>query len=64
MTFEGLEEICEGDSADMNTGKLILVLMQSRAEGLMCACPCARTPIDFRFPYETITALHETTCAC
>ena len=45
MTFEGLEEICEGDSADMNTGKLILVLMRSRAEGLMCACPCARTPI-------------------
>ena len=34
----------EGDSADMCAGKVPLVLMGGRAEGLACADPGARTP--------------------
>ena len=46
MTFEGLGEMIEGYSADTCTGKFPLVLMGGRAEGLMCADPGARTPIN------------------
>ena len=45
MTSEGLGEMFEGDSADMAAGKLHLVSMGGRAEGLACADPGARTPI-------------------
>ena len=45
MTFEGLGEMFEGDSADMCAGKFPLVTMGGRAEGLACADPGARTPI-------------------
>ena len=45
MTFEGLVEMFEGDSADMCAGKFLLVSMGGRAEGLACADPGARTPI-------------------
>ena len=45
MTSEGLEEMLEGDSADMCAGKFLLVLIGGRAEGLACADPGARTPI-------------------
>ena len=45
MTSEGLGEMFEGDSADTCTGKILLVLMGGRAEGLACADPGARTPI-------------------
>ena len=46
MTSEGLGEIFEGESADTITGKFPLVSMGGRAEGLACAEPVARTPID------------------
>ena len=45
MTSEGLGEMFEGDSADMCAGKFPLRSMWSRAEGLVCADPGARTPI-------------------
>ena len=45
MTSEGLGEMFEGDSADMCAGKISLVSMGVRAEGLECADPEARTPI-------------------
>jgi hypothetical protein len=45
MTFEGMGEMFEGDSADMCAGKFPLVSMGGRAEGLACADPGARTPI-------------------
>ena len=45
MTFEGLGEMFEGDSADMCAGKFPQVFMGGRAEGLACADPGARTPI-------------------
>ena len=44
MTFEGLGEMFEGDSADICAGKFPLVLMGG-AEGLACADPGAKTPI-------------------
>ena len=34
----------EGDSADICAGKFLLTPMGSRAEGLVCADPGARTP--------------------
>ena len=43
MTSEGLGEMFEGDSADMFAGKIPLVSMGGRAEGLACADPGART---------------------
>ena len=46
MTSEGLGEMFEGDSADMCAVKFPLVLMGGRAEGLACADPGVRTPID------------------
>ena len=45
MTSEGLAEMFEGDPAGMCGGKYPLVSMGSRAEGLACADPGARTPI-------------------
>jgi hypothetical protein len=39
MTYEGLGEMFEGDSADMCTGKFLLMSMRGRAEGLACADP-------------------------
>ena len=47
MTSEGLGEMFEGDSesADTCAGKLTLVSMGGRAEGLACAYPGVRTPI-------------------
>ena len=46
MTSEGLGEMFEGDSADTCARKFPLVSMGGRAEGLACADPGARTPID------------------
>ena len=45
MNSEGLGEMFEGDSADTCAGKIPLVSMGGRAEGLACADPGARTPI-------------------
>ena len=45
MTSEGLGVMFEGDSAEMCDGKLLLVSMGGRAEGLAWADPGARTPI-------------------
>ena len=45
MTSEELGEMFEGDSADMCTGKFLLVLIGGRAEGLACADLGAKTPI-------------------
>ena len=46
MTFEGMGEMFEGDSADTCAEKFPLVSMGGRAEGLGCADPGARTPIS------------------
>ena len=46
MTFEGLREMFEGDSADKHTGKFSLVLMEGLVEGLVCTDPGARTKND------------------
>ena len=46
MTFEGIGEMFEGDSADTCAGKFPLVSMGCRAEGLACADLGARTPIS------------------
>ena len=46
MSYEGLGEMIEGDSADICAKKLTLVSMGGREEGLACADPGARTPID------------------
>ena len=45
MTFEGMGEMFEGDSADTCAGKFPLVSMGGRAEGCACEDPEARTPI-------------------
>ena len=45
MTYKGLGEMFEGDSADMCAGKFPLVSTGGLAEGLACADPGARTPI-------------------
>ena len=45
MTFEGMGEMFEGDSADTCAKKIPLVSMGGRAEGLACADPGARTSI-------------------
>ena len=46
MTFKGLGEMFEGDSADTYAGKFSLMLKGGRVEGLECADPRARTPIS------------------
>jgi hypothetical protein len=43
--FMGLEEMFDGDSADMCAGKFLLILMGGRVEGLACADPGVMTPI-------------------
>ena len=45
ITYDGLWEILEVDSAEMCAGKFPLTLMGGRAEGLACADLGARTPI-------------------
>ena len=45
MTYEGLGEMFEGDSADACGRKFPLVSIVGRAEGLACADPVARTHI-------------------
>ena len=45
MTSEGLEEMFEGNFADMCANKIPFIAMGGRAEGLECADPGARTPI-------------------
>ena len=45
MTSDGLGEMFEGDSADPCAGKILLMSMGGRAEGLACADAGARTPI-------------------
>ena len=45
MTYEGLWEMFEGNSADMCAGEFPLTSMGGRAEGLACADLGARTPI-------------------
>ena len=52
MTFEGMREMFEGDSADTCAGKFPLVSMGGRAEGLACADPGARTPIGASGIYQ------------
>ena len=46
MTSEALGEMLKGDSADTFAGNFLLVSIGGRAEGLACADPGARTPID------------------
>ena len=62
MTSEGLGEMFEGNSADTRAGKFPLVPMGSRAEGLACADPGARTPIGasgipFRFSIKIVSLI-------
>ena len=45
ITSEGLGEMFEGDYADMCVGKIPLMSMGGRVEGLTCADPEERTPI-------------------
>ena len=45
MTSEGLEEMFEGDSADLCAGKFPLVSMGGRSDGLACADPGVRSHI-------------------
>ena len=46
MTSEGLEEMFEGDSADMCVEKFLLMSMGGRVECLACEDSLARTPIS------------------
>ena len=52
MTSEGLGEMFEGDFADTCAGKFPLVSMGGRADGLACADPGGRTPIDASGNYK------------
>ena len=45
MTYEGLGEMFEGDSADTFARKFPLISMGGRPKGLACGDPGARTPI-------------------
>ena len=45
MTSERLDEMFEGDSADMCAENFPLMLMGGQAEGLACADPIAGTTI-------------------
>jgi hypothetical protein len=56
MTSEELEEMFEGDSADMCAGKFSLTSMGGCAEGLACADPGARTPIGVSGNFFLISA--------
>jgi hypothetical protein len=55
MTFEGMGEMFEGDSADTCAGKFPLVSMGGRAKGLACADPGARTPIGASGNFESLS---------
>ena len=58
MTSDGLGEMFEGDSADMCAGKLPLMLMGGRSEGLAYVDPGARTPIGVSgYSYCTLIVL-------
>ena len=46
MTYEGLGEMFEDDSADMCARQLPLKLMGGRVECLACADPGVKTPIS------------------
>ena len=46
MTFDGLGEMIEGESADMCAGNFPIAVMGRRAEGLVYADLGSRTPID------------------
>ena len=46
MTSEGFGDMFEGDSAETFAGKVPLMSMGARAEGLVCTDPEVRTPID------------------
>ena len=52
MTSKGLWEMFECDSADMCAENFPLVSMGGRAEGIACAEPEARTPIDASGNYD------------
>ena len=52
MTSEGLGEMFEGDSADTCAGKVPLMSMGGRAEGLACADLGVRTPISVSGNYD------------
>ena len=62
MTSEGLGEMFEGYSADTRGGKIPLVSMGGRAEGLGCADPGARTPIgasgNFNFFFDAYNSAY------
>ena len=57
MTSDVLGEMFEGDSADTYAGKIPLVSIGGRAEGLACSDPGARTPIGVseNFLFEDIS---------
>jgi hypothetical protein len=48
----------EGDSSDTCAGKFPLVLIGGRAEGLACADPGARTPIDASGNFILLVNVH------
>ena len=50
MTFEGLEEMFEGYSADTCADKFPLTPIGGRAEGLACTDPGASGPSELRVP--------------
>ena len=58
MTFEGLGEMFEGDSADTCAGKFSLVSMGGRAEGLACTDPGARNPIGASENFLIVVSQH------
>ena len=55
MTSEELGEMFEGDSADMCAGKIPLVSMGGRAEGLACTDSEATTPIGARGNFHKVS---------
>ena len=62
MTSDGLGGMFEGDSADMCAGKIPLVLMGGRAEGIACADLVARTPISVNGNLIHIDIVFATLC--
>ena len=52
MTFEGLGEMFEGESADTNAGNFLLTSIGGRAEGLACKDLVARTLIGVSGNYS------------
>ena len=62
MTFEGLGEMFEGDSADMCAEICSLVLMGGQAEGLACADPGTTTPIGARCRRTSCSSSPHSSC--